>query len=99
MILEYKVNENDVQAAWLKTLYDLIDELNQNMTHIENLVNSINGDWQGDAEKAYVSKILGIKEFYSRINSFLCLYANCLIDQATAYYEHEQEIYKKISLM
>ena len=28
MILEYKVNENDVQAAWLKTLYDLIDELN-----------------------------------------------------------------------
>ncbi|MBQ7449813.1 hypothetical protein IJS77_00210 [bacterium] len=28
MILEYKVNENDVQAAWLKTLYDLIEELN-----------------------------------------------------------------------
>lgn len=28
MILEYKVNETDVQAAWLKTLYDLVDELN-----------------------------------------------------------------------
>lgn len=28
MILEYRVNEGDVQAAWLKTLYDLIDELN-----------------------------------------------------------------------
>lgn len=27
MILEYKVNEMHVQAAWLKTLYDLIDEL------------------------------------------------------------------------
>lgn len=28
MILEYRVNESDVQAAWLKTLYDLIEELN-----------------------------------------------------------------------
>src|SRR5574344_640490 len=27
MILEYKVNETHVQAAWLKTLYDLIEEL------------------------------------------------------------------------
>lgn len=28
MILEYKVDELSVQGAWLKTLYDLIDELN-----------------------------------------------------------------------
>lgn len=28
MILEYKVNETHVQAAWLKTLYDLVEELN-----------------------------------------------------------------------
>ena len=28
MILEYKVKESKVQAAWLKTLYDLIEELN-----------------------------------------------------------------------
>lgn len=28
MILEYRVNETHVQAAWLKTLYELIDELN-----------------------------------------------------------------------
>ena len=28
MILEFKVNETTVQAAWLKTLYDLIEELN-----------------------------------------------------------------------
>lgn len=28
MILEYKVNETDVEAAWLKTLYDLVEELN-----------------------------------------------------------------------
>ena len=28
MILEFKVDELSVQGAWLKTLYDLIDELN-----------------------------------------------------------------------
>lgn len=28
MILEYKVNEMHVQAAWLTTLYELIEELN-----------------------------------------------------------------------
>ncbi len=28
MILEYKIDEMNVQSAWLKTLYDLVDELN-----------------------------------------------------------------------
>lgn len=28
MLLQFKVNENSVQAAWLKTLYELIEELN-----------------------------------------------------------------------
>ncbi len=28
MILQFKVNEKSVQAAWLKTLYELIEELN-----------------------------------------------------------------------
>lgn len=28
MILEYKIDESKVQAAWLKTLYDLVEELN-----------------------------------------------------------------------
>ena len=28
MILEYRVKENKVQAAWLKTLYDMVEELN-----------------------------------------------------------------------
>lgn len=28
MILEFRVDENIVQAAWLKTLYDLVEELN-----------------------------------------------------------------------
>lgn len=40
MILEYKVNEMHVQAAWLKTLYDLIEELNcKCKTYVEESYN------------------------------------------------------------
>lgn len=28
MLLRFQIDENNVQAAWLKTLYDLIEELN-----------------------------------------------------------------------
>lgn len=28
MIIEFKVDENAVEAAWLKTLYELVEELN-----------------------------------------------------------------------
>ena len=40
MILEFRVNEVHVQAAWLKTLYELIDELNCSCkTYIEESYN------------------------------------------------------------
>lgn len=28
MIIEYKINESTIEAAWLKTLYELVEELN-----------------------------------------------------------------------
>lgn len=40
MILEYKVNEMHVQAAWLKTLYELIEELDcKCKTYVEESYN------------------------------------------------------------
>ncbi|MDD3014585.1 MAG: hypothetical protein PHC34_12860 [Candidatus Gastranaerophilales bacterium] len=40
MILEFKVDENVVEAAWLKTLYDLIEELNCRCnTYVEETYN------------------------------------------------------------
>lgn len=40
MILEYKVNELDVQPAWLRTLYDLVEELNcKCQTYIDEAYN------------------------------------------------------------
>ncbi|MDD3237551.1 MAG: hypothetical protein PHV37_05580 [Candidatus Gastranaerophilales bacterium] len=43
MILEYKVNEQEVQAAWLKTLYDIVEELNcKCQTYIDEAYNRVN---------------------------------------------------------
>ena len=43
MILEYKVNDLQVQAAWLKTLYDLVEELNcKCQTYIDESYNRNN---------------------------------------------------------
>jgi len=40
MILEFKVDENVVEAAWLKTLYDLVEELNCRCnTYVEETYN------------------------------------------------------------
>lgn len=40
MILEYRVNEMNVQAAWLKTLYELVEELNcKCKTYVEESYN------------------------------------------------------------
>ena len=40
MILQFKVNEGIVEAAWLKTLYDLVDELNcKSQTFVEETYN------------------------------------------------------------
>ncbi len=40
MILMYKVDEQSVQAAWLKTLYDLVEELNcKCKTYIDEIYN------------------------------------------------------------
>ena len=40
MILEYRVNEMNVQAAWLKTLYDLVEELNcKSKTYVDESYN------------------------------------------------------------
>ena len=40
MILEYRVDEMNVQAAWLKTLYDLIEELNcKSKTYVDESYN------------------------------------------------------------
>lgn len=41
MILEFKIDELSVQGAWLKTLYELVDELNcKSQTFMEEKYNT-----------------------------------------------------------
>lgn len=47
MIVEFKVDENTVEAAWLKTLYDLIEELNCKCnTYLEETHNKSYNNYQ-----------------------------------------------------
>ena len=47
MIIEFKVNENAVEAAWLKTLYDLVEELNcKCSTYLEETHNKTYKNYQ-----------------------------------------------------
>jgi hypothetical protein len=42
MILEYRVNEMELKAAWLKTLYELIEELDCTCkTHVDESYNRV----------------------------------------------------------
>lgn len=46
MILQFKVSEQSVEAAWLKTLYDLIEELNCRCnTYVEESFSRVSKDY------------------------------------------------------
>lgn len=76
----------------------LKNELCQTMEEIELLVLSVNGAWQGDAEKAFAEKILYVKHQFSHISAFFEEYAN-LLDQFSREYDRvDRDIASKINL-
>lgn len=76
----------------------LNNELCDQMEQIEGLVLSLNGDWQGESEKAYASRILYIKNQFSHISKFFEDYAYLLRDLAVKYEENDKDISSKIHL-
>lgn len=73
-------------------------ELLDTMEQIECLVLSMNGAWQGDAERAYAGKILYVKEQFTHIADFFEEYARVLHDFAYAYEQQETAISSQINL-
>ena len=72
--------------------------LENNMEQIESLVISINGSWQGDAERAYASRILFVKKEFSGIMTFLDDYATLLEAFSVQYDEFDSNLAAKINL-
>lgn len=68
----------------------VIGELKNIFNRIETFVASINGEWQGNAEKVFSGKIMIIRNQYSDIE---CFYNDCaeLIKEISDSYE-EQDV-------
>ena len=95
--MDIQVNTNALADRSFR-IRDLKNELNQTMEHIELLVLSVNGSWQGDAEKAFAEKILYVKHQFSHITAFFEEYAALLDSFAVNYDRQDGDIASKINL-
>lgn len=75
----------------------LKDSLINTMEEIELLVLSVNGNWQGDAERAFSEKIIYVKNQFSSISSFFEDYSNLLKSFAVGYEQQESDLTAKIN--
>ncbi len=80
-------------AAQIRTT---IDTLRYNMDAMELLVYSIHGEWQGDAERAFASKIVYVRNEFREVEHFFAEYASLLERFAEEYIRHEDEVTAKL---
>ena len=73
-------------------------DLLNTMEQIEILVLSVNGGWQGDAERAFSEKILYVKKQFANIATFFDDYAELLKVFAYTYEQQETDLSSKINL-
>lgn len=73
-------------------------ELLNTMEQIEILILSVNGAWQGEAERAFSEKILYVKKQFANIAAFFDDYAELLKGFAYTYEQQETDISSKINL-
>lgn len=76
----------------------IVSELKTNMNHIENIVMSVEGEWQGAAELAYVAKILYLKKEFNLLYDFMIDFSQVLSTIANDYNELENNLKKKMEL-
>ncbi len=77
-------------------LYNINNQLDNNMQRIENLVLSLGSEWQGCAELAYVAKLLLVRKQFESLTDFINDYVYTLKSIAVDFEEVEKEIYNKI---
>lgn len=73
-------------------------ELLNTMEQIEILILSVNGAWQGDAERAFSEKILYVKKQFANIAAFFDDYAELLKGFAYTYEQQETDLSSKLNL-
>lgn len=66
----------------------LKEEIHNEYNQIESLVLSVGADWQGDAERAFASKIVYLKKHFERLEEFF--------EELCAFFEKFSEKYEEI---
>lgn len=74
------------------SIKDLSELLNSNMKNIEKTILSLDYEWQGKSELAYVAKILYVKKQFNILYEFLNELPLVLKTIAADYEELEQQI-------
>lgn len=70
--------------------------LQSNMDAMEFLVNSMNGEWQGDSERAYAARLIYVRREFKEIEHFFEEYASLLNRFAEEYQSYEDQLAAKI---
>lgn len=76
----------------------LKNELAEQMNRIEELIQSMDGAWQGDSERALENKILVLKDRHAQLLDSINTYARLLLDFSGKYEQLEKANASKISL-
>ncbi len=95
--MDIQVNTNQLESRSNEIQF-LKAELENIMEEIELLVLSVNGSWQGDAERAFAEKIIYVKKQFSHISTFFDDYAKLLKKFAYTYEQQETDLSSKINL-
>lgn len=74
----------------------MTDVLRDNMDAMELLVNSLNGEWQGNAERAYAGRLVCVRREFREVERFFEEYASLLCRFGEEYMRHEEELASKI---
>jgi len=72
------------------------NDIETHMGSIELLVESLSGSWQGDAEKAYASRLAYVRREFLELNRFFDEYSALLSSFADDYTRYEDELASKI---
>lgn len=92
------VDTDAMQQTYLH-MRELIFELEENMQKIERLVDSVQGEWQGESEKAFMQKLFYVKTQFMRLYMFLEEYVDALEECIEQYELHEQQVYLRLTLI
>ena len=74
----------------------VLNHLRENMDAIELFVASLDGEWKGDAERAYASKIVYVRSEFRNVENFLKELSETMGRIGEEYSEHEDVLADKL---